>query len=1020
MKGIAHFSIKKSVTTSLIIITMIAAGLLGIVNMKSQLLPNFNIPVALISVSWTGAAPEDMDKLVTSEVQDAIKGIEGIKNVTGYSSQGYSQVAVELEYGYDVDEAVRDMQSKINNIRGTLPDDADDPLVQKIDINAQPIIIYNLSGKDLTSLYAIADDQIKPALEKITGVSQVDITGGLVEEVRVEVDPNKLSAYSLTVSDLRSVLSAANINTPLGNIKSGDKEFRVKIQGEIETVEQVKDIVISNKDGIKLKLSDVATVNYTHEDIDSKSRDNGKDSVRIAVTKSDDGNTIDIIEDVKAEVAKIQASTSEDVKYTIATDDSTEINSSISNVASNALQGIILAAIVLMLFLKNVRATLIVSVALPTSVIVAFAFLFMQGITLNIISLMGLALGVGMLVDNSIVVIDNIYRRMDEEKEDKVTAAANGASEMTIPIITSTLTTVAVFLPIVVKQGMAREIFHDMSFSITYSLAASIIIALTFIPMAASKFLDVKKSADKDGKYMSFIKSKYEILLGKALNNKGKTILLAIVSLILTLVLGAFTLKTEFMPSMDSGEYSVSGTLAKGLDIEKADRIAKEIEKVISKDSQTKSYSISVSSEDISANITVPDKKDRKESMEDIISNIRKKLRDIPDVKLVVSQSGGGPGGGGSNGDIELKLFGSDTQILQAFSDEVLAKVKQQAGLVDIKSSNEGGNPEIVFDIDRDKAQYYGLSVSEIANLMSYQIRGTETFTIKSDGNDINVTLRLAEEYRTNIEDVLNLYISTPSNGEIKLSEIATMNIKEGAATIQKENGQNVISIYANTDGIDLGTATNKMKEAVNSLNIPTGISYKFGGNQEQFVDVMKDLSIALTAAVLLIYFILAAQFESYSLPIIIMVSAPLSLIGVFLGFMITRVKFSIMSMVGIIMLLGIVVNNAIILIDYIVALREKGYEMKEAIRVAGRTRLRPIFMTTGTTVAGMIPLALGLGQGSEMYQGMAITVIFGLSFSTLLTLVIIPVVYVLEEQIREKLKRKSKKKKELVDYREN
>ena len=385
-----------------------------------------------------------------------------------------------------------------------------------------------------------------------------------------------------------------------------------------------------------------------------------------------------------------------------------------------------------------------------------------------------------------------------------------------------------------------------------------------------------------------------------------------------------------------------------------------------------------------------------------------------------MAKASNGGGGGGSSGDVELKLYGSDSQILQAFSDTVLTEIKKQKGLVDISSSNEGGNPEITFDIDRDKASYYGLSVTEIANLISYQVKGKETFTIKSDGNDINVTLRLAEEYRNNIENILNLYISTPSYGEIKLSEIASMNIKEGAATIQKENGKNIVSIYANIEGIDLTTATNLMKQSVTSESIPTGVTYSFGGNQEQFQDVMGDLAIALLAAICLIYFILAAQFESYSLPIIIMVSAPLSLIGVFLGFIITRVNFSIMSMVGIIMLLGIVVNNAIILIDYIVALREKGYEMYEAIKVAGRTRLRPILMTTGTTVFGMVPLALGLGQGSEYYQGMAITVIFGLTFSTLLTLVIIPVVYVLEESLRNKISKKFKKKHNAVNYKEN
>lgn len=1008
--SIAQFSIKKSVTTSLIIITMIGAGLIGLFNMRSQLLPNFNIPVALVQITWSGAAPEDVDKLVTSEVQDAIKGIDGIDSVTGYSSQGSSTVVIQFNYGTDVDDAVSDIQTKVNNIKSSLPDDTEDPYISKIDINAQPIIIYNLSGKDLTSLYDIADNQIKSSLEKITGVSEVEITGGLEEEVRVSVDPDKLAVYGLNVSSIKALLSASNINMPLGSVKSGDKEFTVKIKGEIESVEEVKNIVITNSEGMKLTLGDVANVELTTADITSKSRDNGKDSVRIAITKSEDANTVEIIKEVKEIMDKAQKSVSDDVKFTIASDDSVDINQSIGNVSSSALQGIVLATIILFLFLKNMRATLIVAVALPTSVVVAFLFLYVQGITLNIISLMGLSLGVGMLVDNSIVVIDNIYRRMDEEKEDKVTASANGASEMAIPIVTSTLTTVAVFLPIVIKQGMAREIFHDMSYSITWSLAASIIVALTFIPMAASKFLDVKNAKAEDGKYMNFVKDKYLKLLTVALNNKFKTILVAIVTLVLTTVLGFMSIKTEFMPTMDSGKYTITGTLAKGLDINKADNIAKEIEAIVKTNKSTKNYSVSLTANEISVNVTVPNKGDRKESLDEIVTEVRESLQKIPDVKLVVSTSDGGPGGGGSQGEIELKLYGDNSDTLNNYSDLILKELKKQKGLVDLTSSNEGGNPEIGFNIDRDKAKYYGLSVSEIATFISYQVKGSDAFTIKSDGKDIDVTVRLDENRRKSVDDILNLYMDAGTFGQVKLSEIASMDIKEGAAQIKKEDSKNVVSIYANTQGIDLSTATNLMKKVVTDNQLPTGVTYGFGGNQEQFADVMKDLVVALTAAVLLIYFILAAQFESYTLPIIIMVSAPLSLIGVFLGFIITRVNFSIMSMVGIIMLLGIVVNNAIILIDYIVALREKGHEMIEAIKIAGRTRLRPIFMTTGTTVFGMIPMALGIGQGSEMYQGMAITVIFGLTFSTLLTLVIIPVVYVLEEKLRSKIRRKIRK----------
>lgn len=1018
MNSISHFSIKRSVTTTLIIVTMVVAGIMGMMSMSSQLLPDFDIPVAMVNIVWVGASPEDIDKLITSEVEESIKGIDGIKSVKGYSNQNASTVVVNLKYGTDVDEKVREIQTKINNIKNDLPKDIRDPVISKIDINASPIVIYNIFGSDLVELYRVAKDTIKPSLEKVTGVAQVNISGGLEEEIRVEVDPTKLATYSLNIMTVKNILAASNINVPLGSLKEGDKEFVVKVRGEIETVEEVKNIVISNNDGKTVRLSDIADIKFSIKDIESYARQNGRDSVRIEIVKSKDGNTVEITKEIKEIMKNTKEKLPSNLEFVLAQDNSVSIEQSIGTVANNAVTGIILAAIVLLVFLKNMRATLIVSLAIPISVVFTFALLYLKGITLNIISLMGLALGVGMLVDNSIVVIDNIYRRINELKEDKFTAAANGASEMAIPIITSTATTVAVFLPIVMKNGMAKEIFHDMSYSITFALISSLIIALIFVPMAASKFLDPKTAVTKESRFFEKVKDMYVKLLDKALKYKKRTLAIAIVLFIISVVVSVFTLKTEFMPQMDSGEYSISGTLAKGLDVNKANRIAEEIEKIIKEDKYTVDYSVSVSAENVTVNTKISEKSKRKESIDDIISEVRNKLQNIPDIKLIVSNAGGGPGGGGSSGSIALKLYGNDLAVLKTFSEQVLEQVKKEKGIVDVKSSYEGGNPELILEIDREKAQYYGLRVSDIATFISYQIKGTDAFTIKSSGNDIDVTVRLAEDNRNSIEKILDLELNTPT-GIVKLREVASLSIEEGASTIEKEDGQNIVTISGNPDGIDLATATNKMKASVNSLKIPNGISYNFGGNQEQFQDVMKDLLFGLTIAVFLIYFILAAQFESYTLPMIIMGSVPLSVIGVLTGLMVTNVKFNIMVMVGIIMLAGIVVNNAIVLLDYVNVLREKGKGIDEAIRIAGRTRLRPIIMTTATTVFGMLPLGFGIGQGTEYYQGMAIAVIFGLTFSTLLTLVLIPVLYSMEESIRVKFHKRFKLKFESTIYKE-
>lgn len=1016
MSSISHFSIKRSVTTTLIIVVMVLAGLLGMKNMSSQLMPDFDIPVSLINIVWVGASPEDVDKLITTEVEEAIKGIEGIKTVNGYSSQNAASIVVNFDYGTDVDEKVREIQTKVNNIKNTLPKDIQEPVISKIDINASPIIIYNMFGSDLVELYRIADEVIKPSLEKITGVAQVNISGGLEEEIRIETTPERLSAYSLNISSLRGILAASNINMPLGNLMEGDKEFVVKVRGEIETIEQIKNIVVSNTEGKIVKISDVADVKLSIKDIESYARQNGKESVRIEIVKTKEGNTVKIAENIIALMNKTKNNLPENIDFILAQDNSVQINQSISSVYNNALTGIILASIVLLIFLKNIRATLVVAIAIPISVIFTFALLFVKGITLNIISLMGLALGVGMLVDNSIVVIDNIYRHLNELKEDKNTASANGASEMAIPIIASTATTVAVFLPIVVKQGMAREIFHDLSYSITFALLSSLIIALTFVPMAAAKFLDPKKSITNEGRFLIKLKSIYSKVLDKALKHKKMVFFIALVTLVVTVVMSAMTLKTEFMPQMDSGQYNISGTLAKGLDVEKANKIALELESIVKDDKFTIDYSVSVNSQDVIVNVKVPEKKDRKEDLEYIISGVREKIKNIPDVKLVVSRAS--MGGGGSGGGVELKLYGNDLNMLKAFSEQVLEKIKAEDGLVDVKSSYSGGNPELILDIDREKAQLYGLKVSDIATFISYQVKGTEAFTIKSGGSDVDVTVRLKEDYRNSIDKILDLDIAS-SFGNVKLKEFASLSIEEGASTIQKEDGQTVISITANPDDIDLGTATNKMKASVESLEVPRGVSYGFGGNQEQFQEVMSDLFFAIIVGVLLIYFIIAAQFESFTLPLIIMGSVPLSIIGVLIGLVLTGTKFDVMVMVGIIMLAGIVVNNAIVLIDYINVLREKNYSIEEAIREAGATRLRPIIMTTATTVFGMLPLAFGIGQGSEMYRGMAIAVSFGLTFSTLLTLILIPILYAVEENIRVKFHKRFRLKYQSSIYKE-
>lgn len=1003
--SISKFAIKRTVLTIMVTVSMVIAGLLVMKDMSSQLLPDFNIPVVLIQTRWSGASPDDIEKLVTTEIEDSLTGIEDMTDIQTYSAQGMSTVVVSFEYGIDAADKVDDIRAKVDNVRNSLPDGADESTIEKIDVNASPVVVYNIFGSDLIELNSIAENTIKPRLEKVSGVSRIEITGGLETEVRIELDETKVNNFGLNINTVSSLISAANVNIPLGDVSEGYKKFNIKMAGELESLKEVKDIIIFNDGSRFVRISDIADVKLATKDVDSYARQNSREAVRIEIYKSDDGNTVAIAEDAKQMMVQVQSGLAENIQSVLVSDDSTSIASSISTVTSSAVQGLVLAGVVLLIFLKNFKASIIVAISIPVSVIFTFALLPLRNINLNMISLMGLALGIGMLVDNAVVVMDNIFRHITELKEDKITAATNGASEMSFSIIASTLTTVAVFIPIILKQGMAREIFHDMSFSIAFSLSASLFVALTFVPMAAAKLLNTEKVTLKEGRVLEFLKKYYLIILKWALRHRIVIIIIAVMLFFGTIIgLGPF-IKMSFFPSMDEGKYKITGVMPKGLEVGKADKIGKIVEKIVSEDKFTVNYASLIEEDQIKINVQATKKKDRDESLDEILAEMRAKLTDIPDVNFVVENDGGGPDNGGATGELQLNLESEDSLALQIYSAQVLKAFREMDGLVDQQSTFEGGNPEIKLNFDRDKADYYGLNVSTIAAYISTQVKGNEIFAIKTGSEEVDVTLRYNENSRSSVADIYELEF-TGTKGTVKLRDIAEISIVEGNSQIDKKNRKQIITVSANLQGIALNEAVVKVTGIVQQLGLPKGVSYSFGGDQEQMQDIMGDLAFGVMISIYAIFFILAAQFESFTMPAIIMGSVPLSVIGVILGLVLTGTKMDIMVMVGMVMLVGIVVNNAIVLVDYINLLRAKEMSIKEAIVEAGRTRLRPVLMTTMTTVLGMVPLALGVGEGSEFYRGMAVAVIFGLVVSTILTLVFIPVLYSLEESLRGKLKK--------------
>ena len=999
MKWLSNLAITKPVTTIMLVITMVIMGLISMFGIPVESMPEMNLPVVTTEILYTGVAPEDMEDLVAEPVEGSIEGVEGIEKIQSYSGEGYTYIVIWFEWGVDLDQKVIDIKDKITKIRAKLPEDIEEPIVSKIDVMGKDTVMdLNLSGNDLIKVRRIAEDKIKPKLERIPGVASVELYGGLEKEVLVKVDPLKLENYGFNIDSVINILRTASVNMPAGKIKEGDKEFLLRVIGKIDKIKNIKNIVIYNKDGKTLHLDDIVDIYIDNSDRDSYNRMNGQESISLNLIKESGGNTVQISEEVKKDLVMLRNELSEGMKLTIGRDSAENINDSMDMVKSNALLGLLLASIILFVFLKNIRATLIVATAIPTSIIFTFVLIKYKGITMNMLSLGGLALGVGMLVDNSVIVLENIYRHLTEKKKPVFEAARDGAAEMGLPILASTATTVAVFLPIAFTEGMVGEIFSDFSYTVAFSLIASMIVALTFVPMISSKTLNNRNTIGQEGKLFGKLKYIYSRMITWALTRKALIVFITVVLFVGSMLAAWKLVGMEFFPKTDMAGYTISAKLPSGLGLEKANGIAKKIEEIIKTDEFTEKYITKVKKDLITLSVEIPDKEKRKKSTDEVIESIRNKTGMIPDVTITVAPKAMGGRSGGS--PIEVKVSGDDYVRLEKYSNMIQKSMGNVKGVVDIENSYEGGNPEIKIRIDREKAEYYGLNVSYISSIVNSKMLGIVPLKLQSNGEEIDVKVELKDEYKDSIVKVNNILIPLNNGGSIRLKEVAKLEISEGPSQIIRQDGNKVITITANSFGRDLGSITKDLRKELNKVTLPKGYSYEFGGEQKDMQEMMVNLAIAFLIAIFLVYMILASQFESFTLPLIIMVTVPLALIGVVIGLLVTGFSLSMTVMIGIIMLAGIVVNNAIVLIDYINLLKAREIDRHLAIIEAGETRLRPILMTTMTTIFGMIPLATGRGAGGDFYQPLAIAVIFGLSFSTLLTLIVIPVFYALLDDL--------------------
>lgn len=1020
--------IRKPVTTIMVTLMVFIAGIVSYFNLDQALMPDMDLPIAVVMTTYVGASPEEIEELISKPMEESLGSIANVDTVTSYSSTNSSMVLLQFVDGTDIDMAAVDMRDKIDQMKSTLPDAAGDPMVIKMDINAMPITIgVKAENMDLESLNDLLEDNVANRLERIEGVASVSLSGGITNEVRITVDPVKLAGYGLTTSTLSGLLAAENMNLPSGDLTQGNTTVAVRTIGEFTSVQEINNLPIPTSTGAVIHLSDVARVEQVEADRDSFTYINGEKGILLSVDKQSTANLVKVSQSLKDEITKLQRDYPE-LEIDMLSDTSDYIEMSLSNITETALLAAVIAFFVLLLFLKNAVTAGIIAVSIPTSIMATFALMHVTDINMNMISMGGVAIGIGMLVDNSVVVLDSIYQYY-ERGYTAAESAEIGAKEVSMAIIASTLTTVAVFLPMALIGGTTGAMMKNLSFTIMYALIASVVVALTFVPMACALLLkrETKTFVWKNLKFLSFLdrwegaidtlSRKYEKLLKWALRHRKKTVLTVLLVFILSLCSIPLA-GMDFMASMDEGVATISVDLPNGTDLDTTEETTLEVlyrlQDIPEADvvyANVGSGMLSSGTNSASITMNLVDAKDRKRSTEEVCDDIEKLLADIPGADITVSSSDSAMGSLAS-ADVTMNVYGYDAATLVDVEDELIDKLSQVDGLSDVEGSTGDTVPEAKVTIDRAKASQYGITTASVAGALSTAISGTTATQYKLDGTEIDVVIRYDTNSVNYLTDLNNLTVTSAYGTQVPLSDVATVTMDESATTIMRENQKNYITISANADNMSTSEAQKLVEKAMADIELPDGCTYQFSGMMEKMNDTFRSLEIAMVVAVLLVYMIMASQFESLRYPFIVMFSMPLAITGAIIGLLITGNTITMPAMMGFVMLIGMVVNNGIVLVDYTNQLMDRGMNCYDALTSAGPRRLRPILMTTLTTVLGMVPMALATSEGSEMMQALAIAVIFGLTLSTVVTLIFIPVLYMwMNERKRKSNARKTAKR---------
>jgi HAE1 family hydrophobic/amphiphilic exporter-1 len=1020
--NLPELSIKYPVTTTMFVLIVMVLGIVSFTRIGVDFFPSIDFPTVAVLTRYSGAASEEIETLITRPLEGAIASVNGVKQLKSTSQEGYSLIQAEFRWGMNLDFAAQDIRNMMEMVISGLPDEVERPIVFKNDTDIMPAIFFGVISKtdrDLRNLRKLIEDTVEKGLENLPGVASVAVMGGLDREILVEVDKDRLKAHNLSLGDIKRVVREQNKDIPGGYLTRGNREFIVRTFGKYGSVDQISKTIVKAENGYPVYLKDVARVKDLYKEVRSHGRLNQKEAVIFYVTKEIGTNTVEVADRVFKELGELKKLLPPDVVIEDVFDSSKLVRDSYQSLGDAVQWGALITTIVIFLFLFNIRATLALAFSIPFAIIATFVAVYFVDYTLNLVTLSGLALGVGMMVDNSIVVLENTFRHI-EKGTNRKDAARVGASEVNMAITASTLTTVIVFLPLIFAQGMTGQLTKPLALTVTFSLMASLVVALTLVPVIASRTLKIRPGA-REERFYDRLKALHQKAVAYTLEHKAKTLISTSIIFVLSIILLKFA-GAEFLPKLDETYTTAVLRMEQGTPLDETTRFVNKIEKALMEEPEFRSVMSMIGISEASqfdlimgsgptgvheAEIfyEIAPKKERKRSGVEFMDVIRSKIPKLTNGTFFFLQTTDYMTMGGER-PIEIKLFGKDLYELKKLSDSIMERISRIKGISDLENSLKMGKPEFQITVDRDKASSMGISVNEMADTIETAFLGKEVSKYREEGDEYDIRVRFSEKDRESIENLSDVLIASPKGFQVNLADIAQIKEGMGPIKIQREDQQRKAVVSADIYGRDMASVMSDIRKTLSSFSLPEGYFIKFGGSLKDVQEFQVTMFWTLVLVTLLVYMVMASQFESLFHPLSIMFTVPMALIGVSFALVISGTTVNVMSFIGMMILIGVVVNNGIVMVDYINQLRASGMEKRAAIIEGSAIRLRPILMTSLTTVFGLIPMIVSRGEGSELFAPLGITLFGGMITSTFLTLLVLPVIYSLIDTVGEKTRK--------------